>query len=187
MALHARLVRRPADRLRKRVLCPSPVPPPMSDFLFRALVMGVAATAALDIWALALHRVFGTPLTNWGLVGRWFAHLPRGRFVHADIGAAPAVGGEPAIGWAMHYAVGVLFAAATLALAGPAWPADPTPWWPLAVGWATILCGWLILQPGMGAGIAASKRANRAQIRLLNILGHTVFGLALWAAALAIR
>lgn len=159
----------------------------MSDFVFRALVMGVAATAALDVWAYALHRLFGTPLTNWGLVGRWFAHVPRGRLVHADIGAAAAVGGEPAIGWAMHYVVGVLFAAATLALAGTAWPADPTPWWPLAVGWATILCGWLILQPGMGAGIAASKRANRAQIRLLNLAGHTVFGLAMWAAALAIR
>ncbi|KPL54936.1 hypothetical protein ABB55_24160 [Prosthecomicrobium hirschii] len=158
----------------------------MQDFVVRALVMGVFATAVLDLWALLLNRLFGFGLPNWALVGRWFAHLPRGRFVHADIAAAPGFANELAIGWIMHYAVGIAFAVATLLLAGPGFAKAPTPFWPLVVGWVTILCGWLILQPGMGGGIAASKRANRTQIRILNILGHTVFGLALWAAALAL-
>jgi hypothetical protein len=39
----------------------------------------------------------------------------------------------------------------------------------------------------MGAGIAASKRPNANQIRMLNIAGHIVFGLGLYLTALLIR
>ena len=48
-------------------------------------------------------------------------------------------------------------------------------------------CGWFILQPGMGAGIAASKRANANMVRALNIVGHTIFAVGLWGTALLIR
>ena len=44
--------------------------------------------------------------------------------------------------------------------------------------------GWFILQPGMGAGWAAAKRANKWQVRFLNVVGHTVFALGLFGAAL---
>jgi hypothetical protein len=36
----------------------------LSDFLVRAVVMGVAATALLDLWALLLNRLFGFGLPN---------------------------------------------------------------------------------------------------------------------------
>ena len=77
------------------------------DMVTRAIVMGVIATAAMDIWALALNRFAGIGLPNWGFVGRWFAHLPRGSFVHADIGASEPVTNEAAIGWAAHYIIGI--------------------------------------------------------------------------------
>jgi hypothetical protein len=54
----------------------------------------------------------------------------------------------------------------------------------LVIGWVTVGAGWFILQPGMGAGWAASKRANKWQIRGLNILGHTIFAFGLYAGAL---
>ncbi len=41
----------------------------MSDWIIRSLIMGVAATALLDLWALLLNRLFGFGLPNWGLVG----------------------------------------------------------------------------------------------------------------------
>ena len=72
-------------------------------------------------------------------------------------------------------------------LGGPGWASNPTIWPALIVGWVTIGCGWFILQPGMGAGIAASKRPDANRVRLLNILGHTVFGLGMFIAAWAIR
>ena len=159
----------------------------MFEFIWRSVVLGVAATALLDVWAMFLQRAFGIPPANWALVGRWVGHLPRGRFVHDDIGQAEPVPNELAIGWVFHYAVGIAFAAALLAIWGLGWARMPTLIPALIVGYVTIGCGWFILQPGMGAGVAASKRANAMQIRLLNILGHTVFGLGLYFAALLAR
>jgi hypothetical protein len=159
----------------------------MLDVLIRAVLIGVGATALLDLWALFLNRAFGWPFPNWAMVGRWFAHLPRGRFVHEDIGRSEPVANERAIGWIAHYAVGILFAGIVLAVWGAAWASHPTFLPALIVGLATVGCGWFILQPGMGAGIAASKRPNANTVRLLNIVGHIVFAIGLYGTALLIR
>ena len=157
------------------------------DVLIRTVLIGIGATALLDLWAMLLKRVFGFPLPNWALVGRWFAHLPRGRFAHEDIGRSEPVRNELAVGWAAHYAVGILFAGIVVAIWGAGWIRNPTFLPALIVGLATVGCGWFILQPGMGAGIAASKRANANTVRALNIVGHTVFAIGLWGTALLIR
>jgi len=159
----------------------------MFEFIWRSIVLGVAATALLDLWALFLQRAFAIAPPNWAMVGRWVGHLPQGRFIHDDIGQAAPVANERAIGWIFHYAVGIAFAGALLAIWGLGWARVPTLVPALIVGYVTIGCGWFILQPGMGAGIAASRRDNAMQIRMLNILGHTVFGLGLYVAALLIR
>jgi hypothetical protein len=159
----------------------------MGEFLWRSIVLGVAATALLDLWALFLNRAFGIAPPNWAMVGRWVGHLPAGTLVHEDIGKASPVPNELAIGWAFHYLVGIVFAAALLAIWGLGWARSPTFIPALIVGWVTIGCGWFILQPAMGAGVAAMKRPNAMQIRALNILGHTVFALGLYGAALLIR
>jgi hypothetical protein len=159
----------------------------LPDFLFRAIVMGVAATVLLDLWALLLNRLFGFGLPNWAMVGRWVANLPAGKIMHDDIGKASPVANELSIGWMFHYAVGIVFAMATLVLGGAAWAKAPTLLLPLIVGIVTVGCGWFILQPALGAGIAASRKPDANRIRALNIAGHIVFGLGLWLAALAIR
>lgn len=157
------------------------------DMLVRTVLVGIGATALLDLWALLLNRVFRLPLPNWALVGRWFAHLPRGRFLHEDIARSEPVANERAIGWIAHYAVGILFAGIVVAVWGAGWLRNPAFLPALIVGLATVGCGWFILQPGMGAGIAASKRANANTVRALNIVGHTVFAVGLWGTALLIR
>jgi hypothetical protein len=158
----------------------------LSDFLYRSLVMGVFATALLDVWAILLNRLFGFGLPNWGFVGRWVGHLPAGRMMHDDIGRAAPVAKEATIGWIFHYAVGVSFAMATLLIGGAAWAKAPTLPIPLVVGIVTVGCGWFILQPALGAGVAASRKPDAARIRTLNVVGHIVFGVGLWLAALAI-
>lgn len=159
----------------------------MPHLLVSAVLIGIGATLLFDLWTLFLKRAFGIPLPNWALTGRWFAHLPRGRVLHDDITRSAPVAGELAIGWGAHYCVGILFAGILLAIWGAGWAAQPRFWPALVVGLATVGCGWFILQPGMGAGIAASKKPNAGQIRLLNILGHTVFGIGLYGTALLIR
>jgi Protein of unknown function (DUF2938) len=157
-----------------------------TDFLFRSIVMGIAATALLDLWALLLNRLFGFGLPNWAMVGRWLSHLQRGQFAHDDIGKVPPVSSELMIGWIFHYAVGIAFAAATLAIGGGAWARSPTLPLPMIVGLVTVGFGWFVLQPALGAGIAASRKPDAARIRMLNVIGHGVFGLGLWLAALAL-
>jgi hypothetical protein len=159
----------------------------MFEFIWRSVAMGVAATALIDVWAIILQRTAGFPLPNWAMVGRWVGHIFRGTFTHDDIGKAEPVANELAIGWIFHYVVGIAFGAATLILGGAGWAANPTWLAPMVVGWVTVGAGWFILSPGMGGGIAASKRPNAGTIRLLNIIAHTIFGLGMYACALLIR
>ncbi len=158
----------------------------MWDFVWRSVVIGAGATAAMDIWALFLKAAFGLPLPNWAMVGRWFAHVPRGRLFHKDIARAEPIANELAIGWIAHYAVGIVYAAALILIAGPEWVRNPTflPAWILGI--VTVAAGWFLLQPGMGAGWAASLKPNPWTIRALNLLAHTVFGAGLFITAWAI-
>jgi hypothetical protein len=159
----------------------------VTDFLYRAILIGIGATALLDLWALVLNRIFGLPMANWALVGRWFCHLARGQVVHDDIAKAPAFPLELMVGWIGHYVVGIVFAGILLAVAPSCWAEHPTLMPALIVGLVTVGAGWFLLQPGMGAGIAAAKRPNANQIRVLNIIGHIVFGLGLYGSALLIQ
>jgi Protein of unknown function (DUF2938) len=156
----------------------------MHELILRTLLMGVIATFSMDILAQILKLTFKIPPANWTLIGRWFATLPSGKLFHEDITQSPSLPFETVIGWIAHYAIGILYAAILLVVAGPDWLAAPTAWPALLIGWITVGAGWFLLQPGMGAGWAASKRANKWQIRGLNILAHTIFGLGLYAAAL---
>lgn len=155
------------------------------DDLGCTLLTGVGATAVMDSWAIARRHLLGTPPPNYGLVGRWIAHMPRGRFRHDSIAAAPAVRGERLVGWTAHYAIGIAFAAILPALWGPAWLRDPTIGPALAVGIGTVAAPFLVMQPGMGAGIAASRTPRPAAARIQSLVTHTIFGLGLYAAGWA--
>jgi Protein of unknown function (DUF2938) len=156
----------------------------MTDFLWHALLIGIGATAILDLWALFLKAAFSQPLPNWGLVGRWFAHIPRGTLFHADIASARPVANETAIGWIAHFLTGIVYAGLLIALAGREWVANPTFMPALIVGLVTVGAGWFLLQPGMGAGWAASLRPNPWKVRGLNLVSHAVFGTGLFITAL---
>jgi hypothetical protein len=54
------------------------------------------------------------------------------------------------------------------------------------VGLATILAPWLVMQPGMGAGIAGSRTPSPGRTRLRNLGTHTVYGVGLYLCALAL-
>jgi hypothetical protein len=148
-----------------------------------SILLGAGATALVDLWSLARRRLMGTPLPDYGLVGRWIAWLPRGRFRHSRIAATPAVHGERLIGWTAHYAIGIGFAALLLALLGGAWTRQPTLGSALMFGIATVAAPFLIMQPGMGAGIAASKTPRPGAARLQSLVTHLSFGIGLYATA----
>ena len=55
----------------------------------------------------------------------------------------------------------------------------------LAVGIGTVAAPFFLMQPGMGAGIAASRTPRPNAARLQSLLTHAVFGLGLYVAAWA--
>ena len=153
------------------------------DYVTSTLITGVGATAVTDIWAIARKRLLGISLPDYGLVGRWLAYLPRGRFRHDPIAASPPLRGERLIGWTAHYLIGIAFAAILLALWGLEWARQPTLGPALIVGIGSVAAPFLLMQPGMGAGIAASRTPRPAAARLQSLATHTIFGLGLYAAA----
>lgn len=153
------------------------------EFALCAMFTGIGATLVMDLWALFQKRVLGLATLNYAMVGRWIGHLPRGKFAHASIAAAPPIPGERAIGWIAHYAIGVVFAGIVLAVWGMGWARQPTLLPALLVGVATIVAPFLIMQPGMGLGIAAAKTPRPNLARLRSIITHTIFGAGLYGSA----
>lgn len=115
-------------------------------------------------------------------MGRWLAYLTRGRFHHARIAATPPVPRERLVGWTAHYLIGIAFAAVLLAIWGLDWARHPTLGPALIVGIVTVAAPFLIMQPGMGAGIAAGRTPHPAAARLQSLVTHAIFGLGLYAA-----
>jgi hypothetical protein len=155
------------------------------EMLALAVLAGAGATLATDLWALLLRALGVAPL-DWALVGRWIGHWFRGRFVHERIAMATPVTGERALGWSFHYGVGMVFALMLLAAMGPQWAARPSLMPCLIMGWATAVFPFFVMQPALGAGIAASRTPQPWNARMKSLLTHTVFGLGLYVALRAI-
>lgn len=157
----------------------------MREWIADAVAIGVGATIFMDLAGLARRHLFGTPLADYALVGRWVGAMPRGRFIHRPIAASPPLWGEAVIGWCVHYLTGIVFAAVLLALAGESWARHPTILPALAVGIASVAAPFLLMQPGMGLGIAARRTPNPAAARRRSLATHALFGIGLYGAGLA--
>ena len=152
------------------------------DYLICALPIGLGATVAMDLWGIARKRLLNLPPPNYGLVGRWLGYMPRGRFRHDSIAAALPVKGERLIGWTAHYLIGIAFAGLLLGIWGQAWIQRPSFAPALLVGVGTVAAPFLLMQPGMGAGIAGSRTPLPAATRLQSLVTHAIFGLGLYVS-----
>jgi hypothetical protein len=150
------------------------------------LPIGIGATAVMDVWALLRKRLWGVDSLDYALVGRWLAYLTRGRFSHTSIAASPAVAGERLIGWTAHYLIGMVFAWLLLLSWGIDWARQPTIGPALLVGIGSVAAPFLLMQPGMGLGIAASRARNPGAARVRSLVTHGVFGLGLYVAGWAV-
>lgn len=152
--------------------------------IFQAVVVGIGATALMDLWLLLLGRM-GVPTMDFALLGRWVGHLFHGRIAHDAIRRAPPVAAELGLGWLTHYVVGISFAAILVALLGTSWLANPSLIPAVAWGLVTASAPLLVLQPAMGAGIASSRTPAPLTNSLRSLANHAVFGLGLYVSAVA--
>lgn len=158
-----------------------------TEVMVNTIVVGLGATLIMDLWAILVNRAVRIPIPNYCLVGRWVCHMTSGTFRHASITAAAQKPAECLIGWIAHYTIGVLFALGLVTLATPQWLQSPTLMPALLFGVVTVVFPFLILQPSLGHGIAASKAPDPMQARLRSLMNHAVFGIGLYVAALIVH
>ncbi len=157
------------------------------SFILQACAAGLFATLVLDLWQRLLFAVTGIPPANWALIGRWFAHLPRGRFIHRPIADSAAVPGELALGWTTHYLVGLIYGFVYVGLMVYGLDRPPSLVNGAVFGAASVVIPWFILQPGLGIGVMGRCAPNPAVPILNAFVSHVIYGVALfigtWLAA----
>ncbi len=156
----------------------------MIEIVARTVATGVIATAIMDMASLALKylRLFDSP--DYRLVGRWIGHMVITRsFAHKSMARVQRIPFETGIGWATHYATGIVFAALLVAIAGPQWLAAPTLIPAVLTGFVTIALPLFVMQPAFGLGVAARLSSNPRKALLRSLLNHLSFGLGLYSAA----
>lgn len=152
----------------------------------RVAAIGLAATLLMDLWNLFLRRVFGITSLNYCLLGRWISHMTGGRFAHEHITRAEVRPFECPVGYLAHYSIGMAFAL-VLTLMAPGWLERPTLAPALLFGIGTVALPYFVMQPALGLGVASSRTPSPARARVKSLATHTVFGLGLYLAALALQ
>lgn len=161
------------------------------DLLPAILFIGLGATLTMDVWGLLLQRALGIASLSYCLVGRWAGHMPRGVFYHTKIGSAEKISGECLLGWGLHYLIGIIYAAFLVLPLQGVWLAwlKTNPLQALgaamALGLATVVFPFLVMQPALGFGIAASKNPKPLQARIKTLLTHGVFSVGLFVSGYA--
>jgi len=155
----------------------------IAELVARGALIGIGGAALMDVWAWFLRRRFGIRGLDYALLGRWIGQFARGRFVHERIADAEPIRWERPLGWLAHYAIGITFAFALLGVWGLDWARSPTIVPALLVGLGTIAAPWLVMQPAMGAGVAASNAPDPRAARLRNLATHLVYGIGLYGSA----
>jgi Protein of unknown function (DUF2938) len=155
-------------------------------FARNAIALGLGATLVMDLWNFFLRYTFKVASPNYCLVGRWLRHMPAGVFRHNKITAAPAKSAECLIGWAAHYAIGIVFAWMLLCLVTPDWLQAPSLMPAILFGLVSVALPFFVMQPAFGMGFAASKTPAPNQARLRSLLNHAVFGVGLYLWALVV-
>ena len=131
----------------------------LAETTFLVVLIGVGATAVMDLWLLILKRLH-VPTLNFAFIGRWVGHIFQGKWFHEGMLRVEPIKGELRIGWLTHYAIGVAFAALLVSVFGVGWMDNPTFLPAISVGMATVIAPLFIMQPAMDAGIASSKTAS---------------------------
>ena len=147
------------------------------------LITGVIATVALDLWQQIYRLLFGAPITNWAMIGRWAAGIPKGRLVYDNIGKAPPVANELALGWGVHYAVGIGYAVVYLFLMWFIVRSPPDFVSAIVFGSISVCVTWFVIEPMLGAGAMASKTPKQSAAMAHDFTSHLSFGFGLFVGS----
>lgn len=158
-----------------------------AQLFLKIILIGIGATIILDLWAVFLNKVFGIPITNWAMVGRWVGHMTSRTLVQKDLGNVSPISYELALGWLVHYIIGISYIVIIVLFEGLGWLSQPTIFPALFISWLLLIAPFFIMMPCMGAGIAGANTPNPTKTRLISITGHTIFGLGIFISAVCLN
>jgi len=149
------------------------------------LLVGVIATLIGDLWQQGLGVATRKQTADWGLVGRWFLAMCKGRFRHERPDALPAFAGDVALGWLVHYVVGIAYSAlyfVSLLLVG----VQPGLGSALLFALLTLAAPFLWMKPSMGLGWCGSRLPKPLFGQFVTVSTHLSFGVGMYLGWLAV-
>jgi hypothetical protein len=157
-------------------------------FLLKWAGAGVLATLVMDVGSTAMRKAGLTHGVPIELIGRWFAHILRGRLFHKTIATASDLPGQMPLALATHYLIGIsLTIAFGLALHfGPLrLESRPAAFGTAVVyGMLTNVLPWFFMFPAMGFGWLGSEAPAEYLILRSSFLNHFAFGIGLGLVSL---
>ncbi|KJY67856.1 DUF2938 family protein [Vibrio nigripulchritudo] len=158
----------------------------MREIVLQALVIGVGATAFMDVFAWLQKRLLNLPSLDYSWVGRWMLCMRKGQFMHSSIMATPAQRGETVLGWVAHYAIGIAFVWIMLCV-HPQWTESPSLVVALFTGFVSVAAPFLIMQPAFGLGVAAQNTPKPNMARIRSVVAHLSFGFGIYLTTVSIK
>lgn len=155
------------------------------DIAFAVVAIGLGATAFMDVFAWTQNRIFKSSGLNYALVGRWILGMGYGKLRHSTIMQSPSMRFEKSVGWATHYAIGMVFVGCMVMITGPNWLMEPSLWQPILLGIISVSAPFFIMQPAFGFGLAASKTPAPCVARTRSVIAHLSFGVGVYFVGLA--
>ncbi|WP_439636753.1 DUF2938 family protein [Oceanicaulis sp.] len=149
-----------------------------------SVLLGLGASLIMDIWAVLRQQATGAPMLDYGWLARWIDGLKAGRLSVSPEQEAPLSVLERVLGWALHYAIGMVYAGLFVLIMGRDWVTHPAITPALVFGAITALAPFLILQPALGRGLFASRTRTPWSARIQTLITHLIFGAGLFATAI---
>jgi hypothetical protein len=152
--------------------------------LLAGVLVGVAATVTMDVLGSVSRRVGLAAGAKGQWVGRWYLGIPQGRFVHANIAAAPEQPGETRAALVGHYLIGITLA--VLYVVGAELVGLSPASFSVAVGYglATCVFPWFLVFPALGFGVCGRKGPPELRLFTSSLMNHLFYGFGLWWIAM---
>ena len=147
------------------------------------VLMGVVATATMDVLAKYSRKAGLTVGAKGRWVGRWCLGMVPGKFVHEDIRTAPEEAGEARAALIGHYAIGIVLAVVYVLGCSGLGLAPSSLAVALGYGLATCVFPCFLMFPAFGFGVFGRKGPPGSRLLWTSVLNHLYYGLGLWWVA----
>jgi len=155
--------------------------------IFKGIFSGIIATFLFDLYQYSLSYAYNIDKPKWNLVGRYFAGLKNKKFFTEKIDEELPIKNELLIGFLTHYFIGIIFGCIYI-LFNYIFFKDPSFFLAIIIGFVTVIGGWCVMMPFVyNIGYFASKKDERIQIMIQNLLAHFIFGVGLYAGFIIIN